>query len=382
MRVVYPDYDRSILSITHACLRHFGADARYPVLPEIASLLETGPRHVMLLLLDGMGKFPLERALGPESYLRGHAVADVTSIFPPTTAAATTSYYCGLSAYESGWLGWHLHMKEYATDVVTFQKSAYYTEKPVDGPHPSATLMPYASVFDRVKKAAPEVKLRTICGFDSYSEKGADEKLRAHTFDEVCRHLEAIARQPEKSFTIAYWNQPDAAMHQFGMESDEARRQFRQLDAKLSALSGRLKDALMIVTSDHGMIDTTQFVDVAKIPELLETLVLPPTIEPRASAFYVKPHRLRAFEAAFTAHCGDDFLLLPREEVYRSGIFGRGRPHPKFDDYIGDYLACATGTRYFAFSIPEHGPFTDLKGQHAGLTEQEMLVTVCADRIP
>ena len=73
-------------------------------------------------------------------------------------------------------------------------------------------------------------------------------------------------------------------------------------------------------------------------------------------------------------------MLLSREEVLSSGLFGRGEPHPKFDDFIGDYLGVATGTRYFAFTLPGAKPGDRLIGQHAGLTENEMLVSVLADR--
>jgi hypothetical protein len=136
----------------------------------------------------------------------------------------------------------------------------------------------------------------------------------------------------------------------------------------------------LIITSDHGMINTGEAVDVARIPELLEPLVIPPSIEPRASAFYVKHHRKAAFEEAFRKYCGEDFLLFSREEVLESGLFGRGARHPKFDDYIGDYLGVAVGARYFRFTLPDgRVPYT-LIGQHAGLTEDEMLVAVLADR--
>ena len=46
-----------------------------------------------------------------------------------------------------------------------------------------------------------------------------------------------------------------------------------------------------------------------------------------------------------------------------------------------DYLGVATGRRYFAFSLPGERPGDRLIGQHAGLTEEEMLVSVLADRM-
>ena len=111
------------------------------------------------------------------------------------------------------------------------------------------------------------------------------------------------------------------------------------------------------------MIDTTGAVDVAKTPALLEPLVLPPSIEPRAAAFYVKSHRRAAFEAAFQELCGEDFRLFSREEALASGLLGRGTPHPKLDDFLGDYLGVATGRRYFAFSLPGARPGDSLIGQ-------------------
>ena len=125
MKTVWPDYDRSILSTLSALTGYFGVPLDYPPLSELAPFLATKPRHVMLLLLDGMGGYPLKTILPETSYLRAHEVATVTSIFPPTTAAATTAYYCGKSALESGWLGWHLYMKEFASDVIAFKRTDY-----------------------------------------------------------------------------------------------------------------------------------------------------------------------------------------------------------------------------------------------------------------
>ena len=143
-------------------------------------------------------------------------------------------------------------------------------------------------------------------------------------------------------------------------------------------LSERLADTLLIVTADHGLINSTTY-DIAAMPEIAECLVIPPSIEGRAAAFYVKPHKKNAFERAFKARFGDEFLLLSREDIYRTGIFGRGRRHPKFDDFIGDYVACAVGGTSVTYNVPgvegHH-----LIGMHAGLTEDEMLVPVVIDR--
>ena len=111
--MIYPDYDRSILSTTASILKHYGIDSIYPTLPELDAQLATAPKHVALIITDGVGVRPLEGALPADSYMRSHIAATVTSIFPSTTTAACTSYYNGQSAYEHGWLGWQLNFKEY-----------------------------------------------------------------------------------------------------------------------------------------------------------------------------------------------------------------------------------------------------------------------------
>lgn len=376
--MIFPNYDRSILSTTSSILRHYGADATYPTLPELDAALATNPRHVALLLIDGAGVIPTDNALPPDSYLRTHRAATVTSIFPSTTTAATTSYYNGMSAYEHGWLGWQLYFKEYASDVTTFMRTSYYTHRPVEGPQPATALMPYETIFDKIRKIDPAVMLRTIYAFETYAEHSADENLRISEFPELCDRLAQISQKDERGYTIAYWGEPDSSMHEYGVGAPESIRQFKYLDEKIRLLSARLNDTLLIVTADHGLINSTSH-DISKMPDIMDCLVLPPSIEGRAAGFYVKAHKRNAFERAFKARFGNQFLLLSRADVYRTGIFGRGRRHPKFDDFIGDYVACATGDTSITYNVPELSGHK-LIGMHAGLTEDEMLVPVVIDR--
>ena len=376
--MIYPDYDRSILSTTSSVLAYYGVKNIYPTLPELDAALGTNPRHVALIITDGAGVRPLEGALSADSYMRSHISATVTSIFPSTTTAATTSYYCGQSAYEHGWLGWQLYFKEYATDATTFMRNTFYTGKPIDGPQPAPALMPFETVFEKIKAARPDVITRSQYGFDTYTDHGVDVKYRVHSFCDICDNLARIARTPDPSFTVSYWGQPDTAMHEKGVGSPEALRQFKMIDNELSNLSRRVSDMLIIVTADHGLINSTP-IYLNDYPDIMDCLVMPPMMETRAPAFYVKPYKRAYFEQLFRKHFGQWFLLLSREDVYRTGIFGRGARNAKFDDFIGDYVACAISNHNLEFKIPTSDGST-LIGMHAGLTEDEMLVPVIIDR--
>lgn len=376
--MIYPDYDRSILSTTSSILAHYGVNSIYPTLPELDAVLSTNPRHVALIITDGAGVRPLEGALPADSYMRSHTVATVTSVFPPTTTAATTSYYCGQSAYEHGWLGWQLYFKEYATDATTFMRTTYYTGKSIDGPQPALALMPFETVFEKIKRARPDLVTRSQYAFDTYTDHGAGEHLRIGSFADLCDNLARISRTDGPSFTISYWGEPDTSMHDKGVGSEAALKQFRTIDRELSSLSKRARDMLIIVTADHGLINSTP-IYLNDYPDIIDLLIMPPMLETRAAALYVKPYRHGEFERLFREYFGENFLLLSREDIYRTGIFGRGARHRKFDDFIGDYVACAVSDKNLAFRIPD-GRYDSLVGKHAGLTEDEMLVPVIIDR--
>ena len=61
-------------------------------------------------------------------------------------------------------------------------------------------------------------------------------------------------------------------------------------------------------------------------------------------------------------------------EVLARQLFGPGPMHRKIDDFLGDFLACATGDTIIRY----HGRFERTRqvfhGHHAGLCAEEMLV--------
>ena len=89
---------------------------------------------------------------------------------------------------------------------------------------------------------------------------------------------------------------------------------------------------------------------------------------------FVKPARLAEFPKIFNSLLGDSFLLLPREEVFSRGLFGSGMPHRNVDYFIGDFLACATGSSMIRYRSLFNRPHSVFKGHHAGLCRDEMTV--------
>ena len=91
-----PDYDNCIVNLSNSLLKAFGAETVAPTLKAADRLLEKDYKNVVVLLMDAMGISILEKHLQPDGFLRSHLEVSYSSVFPPTTVAATTSMLSGL----------------------------------------------------------------------------------------------------------------------------------------------------------------------------------------------------------------------------------------------------------------------------------------------
>lgn len=373
--MVFPDYENSILALPNGVLARFGAPTHGPTLPALDAALRRHER-ILWVILDGLGSATLRRALPETAFLRRNVQATLSSVFPPTTAAATASYYSGLPPVRHGWLGWHMFFEEYGADVTTFTGAGYYSGKRVLNGSPAARVLPYATLFGQLRAAGAQVKTHALCPFPAFFERGADETRHISSFEQGLKHLEAVAAGREPALALMYWPQPDAAMHEWGVDSPKARGAMRDLNAALERLEARLGDAMLLVCSDHGLTDAPEIVELTDFPEVMDMLRRPPSLDRRCSAIFLKPGRQADFERWFAEHLAGDFLWIPRREIHERRLFGPGMPHPRFDGFIGDGLVVATGQRVLECT-PRGAPSRKkLIAQHAGLTESEMLVDV------
>lgn len=372
----FPDYDNSILNITATLLRHYGAASDYAPLADIEAALRPAPRNVVLLILDGMGEDMLRRNLDETSFLRAHTRRSLTSVFPSTTTAALTSFYSGLSPIQHGWLGWSLFFKEYGAAIDVFPNRYSATKEKVGGsPDAAYRYMPYETIFEQLHHQTDGALVcHTVIPSDITFPDAPNINHRVDSFPQLCAEVAASCAAPGRKLVTAYWPEPDSTMHALGCYADETRALVAQLDQEVAAMADALRDTLLIVTADHGQIDVTDDLFLNDMPELEECLVLPPDIEARALGFSVKEECMAAFPARFAERFGERYLLYTRQQVLDSGLMGRGAPHPKARDFLGDYLACAADTSMLRYRVHGGIPPHPYKGLHAGLDAREMLV--------
>lgn len=369
MKIYFPDYKSCNAGISAAVYDYYGLDNYIDKIPEVTDLLGHNPRNVLLMLFDGLGIDAMERHLSADSFLRRHFVRTLSSVFPPTTTAATTAVRQSLLPAAHGWLAWALYFPELDCNVELFRNTIHRSGGKPAASYPVAeTFMPLPDIVKPLKAAGGLVDAGSISPFGS---------VPARTFEEVFQKSEALCHEPGRHFYYGYWTGPDDTMHATGVSSVETREAIRQIDRRMAELCAALAgtDTLVLATADHGLIDVRYHL-LQDTPEVAAHLRRPLAMESRCVSFAVKSGHEEAFVRDFKEAYGEEFLLLSREEVLQRKLFGPGPEHPRFRQSLGDFLAIAIGEVCLVES-PCHESET-FRAAHAGLTEQEMLVPLFA----
>lgn len=359
MNIKKPDYSNSILNVTNSILKYYGAEYHYETLPEADMLLKKGYKHVVLMAMDGMGCSIIENILPENSFLRKHMQKRITSVFPPTTVAATTTLESGVAPAEHGWLGWSIYFPELQKNVNVFPNTDENGEQAAEY-YVGTYYQPYQKLGAKIMEVS-DAKAYTVSPFGDY---------HIDTFEELTAGVRELCGREEQNYIYAYWPEPDHCMHETGCASAEAYYWVNRINAELEEMSEGLEDTIIFVTADHGHMNTEN-VSLTEYPTILECLEHMPSIEPRTLAFDVKKGMEQQFVREFEKYFGEEFQLYTKQEVIESKLFGPGKMHERFERAIGDYLATSTGALSIFNSEEERDFFV---GGHAGLTEKEMMV--------
>lgn len=367
--IKYPNYDRSILSVASSVLKYFGVtDCEHKTLPEFDELLNKNYKNVIVMLFDGLGVSAINEHLNENDFLRCNFVCSISSVFPSTTVAATTTIESGYSPLETGWLGWDLYFDEIGENVAVFRNTLQKNGEVAANYNVARRYIPYKNIFERIEEINGKRTAYCVSPFSKYHSKSVHD---------ICKRIKKLSRKKHKKYIYSYWHQPDTEMHYYGVKSQQTHEQILLINNEVEKLCNRLKNSLVIITADHGLCDSEN-VYLEDYPELSEMLKIPPSIEPsRAMSFFIKDGLLEEFKTEFNKHFGDDFKLMTKEEVFTENVFGFGKPHPRTYGFVGDFLAVATGKKSLFIEREE----TNFIGVHAGLTAEEMIVPFIAIEI-
>lgn len=363
-KIVYPDYDNSILGIPNSILKYCGVEPLNKTNEVLDKALEKGYKNVVLMLFDGMGIDCLNNNIPKEnSIFHNNIKQNLSSTFLCTTTAATTSIRTGLSPIEHGWLGWSCYFKEIDKLVNIFINSDGVKREyeSVADYNVAEKYMPKTEIYQLINEGGNGTAACSVSKFGM---------VKIDDLDELFNTTKTLCNDEEKRFIYTYWGEPDHMMHSSGCYAQVIKDIIIDIQKRVKKLSEELDDTLIIVTADHGLIDSTVTV-LDRYPRLTECLHHPTALEPRCNTFYIKEGMVETFKQRFTKEFGDKFILFDRDEFFDKGLMGPGEPHPKSLDFIGDVVAVAVDDMALWH---DNGADKIFKALHAGLTEQEMRV--------
>ena len=374
--IVLPNYEHSILNTITSILKYYNVETNHTSLEKLDKDLQKRYKNVVFMILDGMGEHILT-PISPKGYFKQNELECVTSVYPSTTTAALTTYYSGKAPYETGWIAWSQYFKEYGRAIDMLKHRESYEGEDIKGAKIDVfkEIVNYIPIFEQIEKASPNVKAYEL--EPTYTDKRAKRSIRADNIDEIIENIEMLCENPGEKFILAYCDNPDGLLHKFGTDSIEVSDYIKETEQKIEKMCKELdEDTIVIISADHGHKNIEKAYTMLDYPEIQECLILPPSLESRAIAFWVKEDMKTQFEERFKNAFGEEFLLMTKEEFLQKNLLGFGKKHPKIDDFIGNYIALSISSSIIRIETFWADGKPVKKSTHCGLTKEEMEVPV------
>ena len=376
--MIYPEYkDNCIVNLISSIVEACDGKPIYPVQKGIDIDTLKHSENILLIVLDGFGYEFLSNQQ-PDSIFHKHLKQRMTSIFPSTTASAITAFATGMSTYEHALTGWFMYLKEIgASSVILPFMSRFYPVDYYTAGIRTEKILNYRGFFEDIKRESHIITKSFIkdSPYNNHSlvasQKHGYLTMRGFTNQIV----KAVKSSNKKKYIYAYWPDFDKSSHRFGINGSETFEHYKMLDMEISKLADRLKgtDTQIIITADHGLLDTTpdKILHLNDFPQLQSMLSQPLAGEPRVPYCYVKSAKVKDFESYVNNEFAQYCQLFSAEELIETEIFGNQFENPKLRDRIGDYILMMKDN-YVLHDFLEGENIFEFIGYHGNTTPEEM----------
>lgn len=195
--IIYPDYNNCLTNVACSILKHFDLPFQHNSLSKLDSFLQNkNYKNVLLIVYDGLGIEIIKKNLPADSFFARNMRGYVTSVFPSTTAAATTSLLSGLNPCEHGWVGYDIYFKDINKNVSIFSNKIKDTDEEAAPYNVVNKLLPYESIADKIA-SQQRYKAYSLFPFG----KGHYDNL-----SDMHEKIKEICKLPDKKYIYAYYN--------------------------------------------------------------------------------------------------------------------------------------------------------------------------------
>lgn len=237
-------------------IRHVFASALGSVSGAI-NPLELPPKdRVLVVLIDGLGSENLRQRAGHAPFLNEHfrRGKSISASFPATTSVNIGSFATGLMSGEHGLIGhqvWDRKENERINLLVGWNER---TDPEKWQPHQLVSEKAFSLGIACNVIAAEEYR---NTGFTRATMRKANF-ISADSIDQRVSRAIEIANSKEPSISYVYFPELDKYGHQNGWTSTGWASILEQIDAGLKLLSSKMGSAGLVITADHGMVETSR----------------------------------------------------------------------------------------------------------------------------
>lgn len=270
--------DKSLVNVANSILKHFDIKTFHTTYEKLDEVLAKNKgKTIVLTLLDGLGDTILKEHAEESKFILKNKFDTITSVFPPTTVAATTSVLTGKYPCETGWLGWRGYFMDQDAIVDMFNSNITATSTVLT---PTTwERYPVKYLKDYINEKYNEECAVNLMGHTMFEHGKYDAKVFFSKVDDAIKH--------GYKYIYAYYPDPDATLHGCGNYSKETSNTIKSINDNLEQLVKNNPDVLFISIADHGHIDI-KLCSLDEHSDLYDTLATPYFCEARAGMINIK----------------------------------------------------------------------------------------------
>ncbi|MBD3688833.1 alkaline phosphatase family protein [Nanchangia anserum] len=331
-------------------------------------------RRCVLVVIDGMGWHQVgQRLAHARAFVRSawESARPIPTCAPATTAAAITTLTTGAWPGETNMLGYEVVDPTAGPfSLITFRARGTQRVLPVEGWNPQPSAFATAAELGvrsigvvPPKFAGSGLTLQALGGLELRYARSLDERV----------HLAALACR-EAALTYLYVEHLDHVGHHAGWDSPDWLAQLDEIDRALATLAARLPaETLLVVTSDHGMInpDSHAIYDLADSPLARDDVMLGG--EPRALHVHVRGGDSEEIAERWRIELGEHADIVRACDLAPYvGPIARA-------DLIGDFWVWSRERASVVDSRVHTASARAMKGIHGSLTPEEIEVPLLVE---
>ena len=371
----------SIVDLACAVALLAGVDdvERTPHTDVVADMIGSA-EHLVFVVADGLGKGLVE-GLPSDSFIARHVRADLTTVFPSSTATALTTLATGKWPSQHAVTGWWTHVTQIAAAAVILQFVRRSDGRALSelGISPD-TAFPAPPLAARVPRSTLFLLPEFVAGsvYSAYISGGKERNSFKSLRDGVDKAVAQVRGADGPTYTYLYTHGIDSAAHAYGTGHDEVKAAVRNLDREVGRLKSELGDDVRIVLcGDHGFLDAPRgprFQIRASDP-LARMLRYPPSGDARVLYLHSDRGKLEATRELVANRFGERFLAITVEEAEGLELFGPGAIQQPARERLGDLIVISAGDDVVDYRDSGSAERVASRvSHHSGLSPDEMLV--------